>query len=87
TVTFKRHQDDEDEDDEPFAGSNRGSREEELEKNLSQLVHQRRRFPCQLASLKKGPNLIKSLLVSMRKKRSHYTLSKIWKNPHIRSLI
>ncbi|GJW22563.1 hypothetical protein Tco_0033185 [Tanacetum coccineum] len=39
-----------------------GPREAELEKNLSQLVHQRRRLPSQLASLKKGLNLIKSLL-------------------------
>ncbi|GJV64509.1 hypothetical protein Tco_1475337 [Tanacetum coccineum] len=39
-----------------------GPREEELEKNLSQLVYQSRRLPSQLASLKKGPNLIKRLL-------------------------
>ncbi|GJS42516.1 reverse transcriptase domain-containing protein [Tanacetum coccineum] len=62
TVMFKRRRDDEDEDEEPSAGSNRGSREEELEKNLSHLVHQRRRLPSHLASLKKGPNLINSLL-------------------------
>ncbi|GKC42636.1 hypothetical protein Tco_1060358 [Tanacetum coccineum] len=59
TVTFKRCQDDEDEDEEPSAGSTGGPREEELEKNLNQLVRQRRRLPSQLASLKKGPNLIK----------------------------
>nr|GEY22073.1 hypothetical protein [Tanacetum cinerariifolium] len=57
TVTFKRCRDDEDEDEEPFAGSNRGPREENLEKNLSQLVHQRRRLLIQLARLKKGPIL------------------------------
>ncbi|GJV69931.1 hypothetical protein Tco_1485440 [Tanacetum coccineum] len=38
-----------------------GPREEELEKNLSKIGHQRRSLPSQLASLKKGPNLIKSL--------------------------
>ncbi|GKE81509.1 hypothetical protein Tco_1551509 [Tanacetum coccineum] len=64
TVTLKIHRDDEDEDEEPSAGSDRGPREEELEKNLSQLVHQRRRLPSQLASLKKGPNLMKSLLAN-----------------------
>ncbi|GJV79215.1 hypothetical protein Tco_1515085 [Tanacetum coccineum] len=41
-----------------------GPREEELEKNLSQLVHHRRRLPSQLASLKMGPNLIKILLAN-----------------------
>ncbi|GJW41099.1 hypothetical protein Tco_0066944 [Tanacetum coccineum] len=62
TVTFKRCQDDKDEDEEPSAGSTEGPREEELEKNLNQLVRQRRRLPSQLASLKKGPNLIKILM-------------------------
>nr|GFA51613.1 hypothetical protein [Tanacetum cinerariifolium] len=38
----------------------RGPREEELEKNMSHLVNQRRSLPRQLASLKKDPNLIKS---------------------------
>ncbi|GJU82314.1 hypothetical protein Tco_1284679 [Tanacetum coccineum] len=36
-VTFKRRRDDEDKDEEPSAGSNRGPREEEQEKNQSQL--------------------------------------------------
>ncbi|GJU98329.1 hypothetical protein Tco_1327600 [Tanacetum coccineum] len=64
-----------------------GPREEELEKNLNQLVHQRRRLPSQLASLKKGPNLIKSLLASLLKQRNQYMLMKTWKSPHIRSSI
>ncbi|GJZ46952.1 hypothetical protein Tco_0600784 [Tanacetum coccineum] len=64
-----------------------GPREEELEKNQSQLVHQKRRLPSQLASLKKGPNLIKSLLTSLLKQRNQYTILKTWKNPHIRSSI
>ncbi|GKA97003.1 hypothetical protein Tco_0824897 [Tanacetum coccineum] len=38
-----------------------GPREEELEKNLSQLVHQRRRLPSQLASLKKVQPWISTL--------------------------
>ncbi|GKE73130.1 hypothetical protein Tco_1535171 [Tanacetum coccineum] len=44
-----------------------GPREEEMEKNLSQLVHQKRRLPSHLASLKKGPNLVKQ--------RSQHTLN------------
>ncbi|GJZ08799.1 hypothetical protein Tco_0543082 [Tanacetum coccineum] len=36
-----------------------GPREEELEKNLNQLVYQRRRLPSHLTSLKKDLNLIK----------------------------
>ncbi|GJW51717.1 hypothetical protein Tco_0093068 [Tanacetum coccineum] len=63
-----------------------GPREEKLEKNLRQLDHHRRILPSQLASLKKGPNLIKSLLASLLKQRNQYTLTKTWKNPYIRSL-
>ncbi|GKA17892.1 hypothetical protein Tco_0697729 [Tanacetum coccineum] len=48
----------------PLLDQTGDSREEELEKNLSPLVHQRRRLPSQLESLKKGLNLIKSLLTS-----------------------
>nr|GEW52598.1 hypothetical protein [Tanacetum cinerariifolium] len=50
----------------PSLDQTRGLREEELEKNLSLPVHQRRRLPSQMASLKKGPNLIKSLLASQQ---------------------
>ncbi|GKC49632.1 hypothetical protein Tco_1072377 [Tanacetum coccineum] len=49
----------------PPLDQTRGLREEELEKNLSHLVHQRRRFPSHLANLNKGPNLIKSLLARL----------------------
>ncbi|GKG05890.1 hypothetical protein Tco_0325976, partial [Tanacetum coccineum] len=73
-VAFKRRQDDEDED--PSLDQTGGPREEEIEKNLNQLVHQRRRLPSQLASLKKGLNLIKSLLASLLKQRNQYTLTK-----------
>ncbi|GJR59538.1 hypothetical protein Tco_1501700 [Tanacetum coccineum] len=45
TVTLKRRRDDEDEDEEPFAGSNRGPREEDLEKNLNQLVDETTQHP------------------------------------------
>ncbi|GJW73381.1 hypothetical protein Tco_0132751 [Tanacetum coccineum] len=59
-----------------------GLREEELEKNLSQLVHQRSRLPSQLTSLKKGLNLIKSLLSSgLLKQSTSYTLSKNLEEP------
>ncbi|GJW73284.1 hypothetical protein Tco_0132654 [Tanacetum coccineum] len=58
TVSFKRHRDDEDKDAEPSDGSNQGPREEELEKNQSLPVHQRKRPSRQLASQLKGPNLI-----------------------------
>nr|GEY30517.1 hypothetical protein [Tanacetum cinerariifolium] len=43
----------------PSLDRTRGPREEDLEKNMSHIVHQRKRPPSQLASLKKGPNLIK----------------------------
>ncbi|GJV40702.1 hypothetical protein Tco_1419142 [Tanacetum coccineum] len=45
-----------------------GLREQELEKNLNQLVHQKRRLPNHLASLKKGPNLIICLLANFAAK-------------------
>ncbi|GJS95927.1 hypothetical protein Tco_0802895 [Tanacetum coccineum] len=58
TVSFERCRDDEDKDEEPSAGSTGGQREEKLEKNQSQPVHQRKIPPRQLASLLKGTNLI-----------------------------
>nr|GEW55755.1 hypothetical protein [Tanacetum cinerariifolium] len=39
TVMIKRRRDDEDDDEEPFARSNQGPREEELEKNLNEQLH------------------------------------------------
>ncbi|GKE79464.1 hypothetical protein Tco_1545584, partial [Tanacetum coccineum] len=57
TVLFKRRRDDEDKDEETSAGSNWGPREDELEKNQSQPVLQRKRHPRQLASQLMGPNL------------------------------
>ncbi|GJR15840.1 hypothetical protein Tco_0798492 [Tanacetum coccineum] len=55
-----------------------GPREEELEKDLSPLVHQRRRLPSQLASLKKRPNFIKSLLtINMESARDYYSRNRI----------
>nr|GEW35365.1 hypothetical protein [Tanacetum cinerariifolium] len=47
TVMIEIRRDDQDEDEETFAGSNRGQREEGLEKNPSLLVRQRRRLPKQ----------------------------------------
>ncbi|GKC46485.1 hypothetical protein Tco_1064207 [Tanacetum coccineum] len=57
-----------------------GPREDELEKNLSQLVHHRRRLPSQLASLKKGPNLIKSLLAT-RNEDPHESFNELMDTP------
>ncbi|GJR98572.1 hypothetical protein Tco_0270746 [Tanacetum coccineum] len=64
-----------------------GPREDELEKNLSQPVHQRKRHPSQLASQLKGPNLFtgSSELASLLMQSSQCTPPRIWKNPHIRS--
>nr|GEV04267.1 hypothetical protein [Tanacetum cinerariifolium] len=62
-VTLKRRRDDEDKDEEPFTGSNQGSKRRRVEKELEQPVHQRKRPPRQLASQLKGPNLITSLLM------------------------
>nr|GEV00677.1 hypothetical protein [Tanacetum cinerariifolium] len=64
-----------------------GPREEELEKNMSQQVNQRKRPPSQLASLMKGLNLIKNLLTSSVKQKSQCTSSTTWRNPHLRSSI
>nr|GFA76135.1 hypothetical protein [Tanacetum cinerariifolium] len=61
TVTLKRRRDDKDKDEEPSAGSDRGPREDEQEKNQSQSVLQRKRHPRPLASLLKGPKLNKRL--------------------------
>ncbi|GKB76838.1 hypothetical protein Tco_0943733 [Tanacetum coccineum] len=58
--------DDEDEENNLYLDQTRGPREEEeeMEKNQSQLVHQRSRLPSRLESLKKGPDLIKSILTN-----------------------
>ncbi|GKE35388.1 hypothetical protein Tco_1454710, partial [Tanacetum coccineum] len=61
-----------------------GPREEELEKNQSQLVHQRKRPPRQLASQLKGPNLITSLLTNQPDKETsqlHDWFQKLTKPP------
>ncbi|GJX17709.1 hypothetical protein Tco_0218541 [Tanacetum coccineum] len=74
TVSFKRSRDDEDKDDEPSVDQTGGPREEELVKNQSQPVYQRKRPPRHLASQLKGPNLITSLLASLLMQRSQCTL-------------
>ncbi|GKC29967.1 hypothetical protein Tco_1037261 [Tanacetum coccineum] len=50
----------------PSLDQTRGPREEELEKNQSQPMHQRKRPPRQLASLLKGPNIITSLSLARK---------------------
>nr|GEW52473.1 hypothetical protein [Tanacetum cinerariifolium] len=59
TVTLKRRRDDTDKDEEPSAGSDRGSKRRREGKSQSQQALQRKRRPRPLASLLKGPNLIK----------------------------
>nr|GEV16049.1 retrovirus-related Pol polyprotein from transposon TNT 1-94 [Tanacetum cinerariifolium] len=86
TITLKRRQNDEDKDEEPSAGSNRGSKRRRAGKEQESTSVPKERPPRQLASQLKGPNLITSLLASLLKQRSQCTLPKIWKNPHIRSL-
>nr|GEU88216.1 hypothetical protein [Tanacetum cinerariifolium] len=61
TVTLKRRRDDADKDEEPFAGSDRGSKRRTEEKSQSPQALQRKRRPRPLASILKGPNLIKRL--------------------------
>nr|GEU41018.1 reverse transcriptase domain-containing protein [Tanacetum cinerariifolium] len=68
TVMLKRRRDDADKDEEPSAGSDRGSRDVEKEKRQSQKVLQRRKQPRPLASLLKVPNLNKRL----QAKASHH---------------
>nr|GEU89041.1 retrovirus-related Pol polyprotein from transposon TNT 1-94 [Tanacetum cinerariifolium] len=57
TVTFKRHRDDEDKDEEPFARLNRGSKRRRTGKNKSRQVHQSKRPPSQLESQLKEQDL------------------------------
>ncbi|GJT10330.1 hypothetical protein Tco_0857372 [Tanacetum coccineum] len=83
TVLFKRRRDDEDKDEEPFVGSNRGSKRRRVGKEPESISAPKEKPTRQLASQLKGPNLIKSLLASLFKQRSQCTLLKIWKNPHI----
>nr|GEV51033.1 hypothetical protein [Tanacetum cinerariifolium] len=87
TITIKRRLDDEDEDEEPSVGSNRGSKRRRVGKERSHPVYQWKILPSHLASLKKGPNLIKSTLASLVKQRSQYTLPKTWKNMYLGSSI
>nr|GEV81802.1 hypothetical protein [Tanacetum cinerariifolium] len=69
----------------PSLDQTRGPREEDLEKNLNQLVHQRRRLLSQLARLKKGPSLKQGQLTSLLKQNRKFTLIKIWMKLYIRS--
>ncbi|GJW88253.1 hypothetical protein Tco_0163593 [Tanacetum coccineum] len=69
----------------PLLDQTGGPREDELEKNMSQPIHQRKRHPSQLVSQLKGPNLFTSLMASLLIQRSQYTPPRIWKNSHIRS--
>nr|GEV40948.1 retrovirus-related Pol polyprotein from transposon TNT 1-94 [Tanacetum cinerariifolium] len=86
TVTLKRRHDDVDKNEEPSVGSDRGPRDEEKEKSLSQQALQNKKLPRPLASLLKGPNLIKRLQASLHQQRSQCKQLKIWKSPHIKSL-
>ncbi|GKC03882.1 hypothetical protein Tco_0995492 [Tanacetum coccineum] len=69
----KRRRDDQDEDKEPSAGSNWGSKR----RSLNQQVHQRRRLPSHRTSLKKGPNLIIRLLA----KDTHGSFNELMDTP------
>nr|GEW58036.1 hypothetical protein [Tanacetum cinerariifolium] len=71
TVTLKKRRDDEDKDEEPSAGSDRGPREDEKEKSQSQQVFQRKRHPRPLTCLLKSPNLTKRL--DLAKQADSYT--------------
>nr|GEW89994.1 hypothetical protein [Tanacetum cinerariifolium] len=86
TITLKRRRDDADKDEEPSAGSDRGSKRRRKEKSKSQQAHQMKRRPRPLASLLKGPNLIERLYASLHQQRSQCRQLKIWKSPHIKSL-
>nr|GEX00209.1 hypothetical protein [Tanacetum cinerariifolium] len=77
TITIKRRRDDEDEDEEPSVGSNRGSKRRRAGKERSHPVHQWKIPPSHLASLKKGLNLIKSTLASLKAAKSP-TLDRDW---------
>nr|GEX44845.1 hypothetical protein [Tanacetum cinerariifolium] len=58
TLMLKRRRDDvADKDEEPFVGSDRGPRDAEKERSLSQQAFQRRKLPGALASQHKGLNL------------------------------
>nr|GEY97538.1 hypothetical protein [Tanacetum cinerariifolium] len=86
TVTLKRRHDDADKDEEPFVGSDQGSKRRREGKIQSQQALQRRKQPRPVASLHKGLNLNKILQVSLHQQRSQCIQLKIWKSPHIKSL-
>ncbi|GKD14825.1 hypothetical protein Tco_1199232 [Tanacetum coccineum] len=70
----------------PLLDQTRGPRENELEKNQSQPVHQRKRHPRHMASHMKGLNLNTRLLANLFKQGSYAQLPKDLEEPHNRSL-
>nr|GEU49199.1 hypothetical protein [Tanacetum cinerariifolium] len=74
TFTLKRRRDDDaDKDEEPFARSDRGPRDEEKEGSQSQQALEKRKLPGPLARLHKGLNLNKRLQASLGASSRKYT--------------
>nr|GEY93697.1 hypothetical protein [Tanacetum cinerariifolium] len=87
TVTLKRCCDDDaDKDEEPSAGSDRGSKRRKKERIQSQQALHKRKLPGAMASQYKGLNLNKSQQASLLQQRSKCRLPLRWKSPHIQSL-
>nr|GEU93764.1 retrovirus-related Pol polyprotein from transposon TNT 1-94 [Tanacetum cinerariifolium] len=88
TVTLKRRRDDDaDKDEEPFVGPDRGPRDVEKERSLSQQALQRRKLPGALASQHKGLNLDRCRQASLLQQRSLCRLPLRWKRPHIQRVM
>nr|GFC41735.1 hypothetical protein [Tanacetum cinerariifolium] len=77
TVTLKRRRDDKDKDEEPSAGSNRGSKRRRAGKEPESTSAPKEIHPRHLASQLKGPNLTIRLQASLHQQRSQCTLHKI----------
>nr|GEZ51877.1 hypothetical protein [Tanacetum cinerariifolium] len=87
TVTLKRRRnDDEDKDEEPSVGLDRGQRDAEKVKSPNQQALHRKLLPRVLAGLQQGPDLDKRRQVSLLSQRSLCRLPLRWKSPPIRNL-
>nr|GFC58318.1 hypothetical protein [Tanacetum cinerariifolium] len=87
TVTLKRRRDDDaNRDEEPSAGPNRGPRDTEKERSLSQQALIRKLLPGALAGQHKGLNLDRRRQASLLMQRSLCRLPFRWKSPYIQSL-
>nr|GEU93532.1 hypothetical protein [Tanacetum cinerariifolium] len=85
TVTLKRHRDDADKDEEPFARLDRGSKRRREGKEPESTSAPKEKVSKTTGKSTKGSNLIKRLQACLHMQRSQCRLLKIWKSPHIKN--